>query len=210
MIRVLIADPHAVVRRGVKEILADTPDIVVAGEASTAAEALDWMRAGPWDLLIVEVAMPERAGWEIIDRARREYPSVPILVLCLLAEPQLAERALKAGVAGYLTKESSPSELLEAIRACGTGGKYIGHTVSEKLAQLGGAAERLSHESLSEREWQVLRLIALGKSATEIAGALALSVKTVSTYRSRILDKMQMKNNAELIHYAVKHRLLDL
>jgi DNA-binding NarL/FixJ family response regulator len=210
MIRVLIADDHAVVRQGLKQILGDMPDMTVVGEATNGHEVLEKARAVEWDVMVLDIAMPGRSGFDILLELRAEKPDQPILVLSMHAEDQYALRVLKAGAAGYLTKESVPEELIQAIRKVVSGGKYVSPRLAEKLAfAIGAPSDRAPHEALSDREFQVMRLIAFGKTVTQIAEELSLSVKTVSTYRTRILQKMNLKTNADLIHYALQHRLIE-
>jgi two-component system invasion response regulator UvrY len=210
MIKILIADDHAIVRRGVKQILADTPDLVVGGEAQNGQEALTAVRAGGWDLVILDLAMPGRGGLDILKELKHERPRLPVLILSIHPEDQYAVRVLKAGASGYLTKESVPDELITAIRKVTAGGKYVSGRVAEKLAfDLKRETEGPPHETLSDREYQVMCLIASGKTVKEIAGEMALSVKTISTYRARVLEKMQMRTNSELIRYGLKNRLVE-
>jgi two-component system invasion response regulator UvrY len=210
MIRALIADDHAVVRQGLKQILGDTPEMLVAGEATNGQEVLDKVRAEPWDVVVLDISMPDRSGLDILKQLRSERPKLPVLVLSMHSEDQYAMRVLKAGASGYLTKDSAPDELVKAIRKVVSGGRYVSSFLAEKLAfEIGTDSSRLPHETLSDREFQVLRGIAAGKSVTEIAAELYLSVKTVSTYRARILEKMNLGTNAELIHYAMQNHLID-
>jgi DNA-binding NarL/FixJ family response regulator len=210
MIRVLIADDHAVVRQGLKQIFGDTPEIVVAGEATNGQEVLDKVRAETWDVVVLDMSMPDRSGLDILKQLRSERPKLPVLVLSMYSEDQYAMRVLKAGASGYLTKDSAPDELVKAIRKVVSGGRYVSAFLAEKLAfEIGTDSSKLPHEALSDREFQVLRLIAAGESVTEIAAELSLSVKTVSTYRTRLLQKMNLTTNAELIHYAIQNRLID-
>ena len=210
MIRALIADDHAVVRQGLKQILGDTPEMLVAGEATNGQEVLDKVRAEPWDVVVLDISMPDRSGLDILKQLRSERPKLPVLVLSMHSEDQYAMRVLKAGASGYLTKDSAPDELVKAIRKVVSGGRYVSSFLAEKLAfEIGTDSSRLPHETLSDREFQVLRLIAGGKSVTEIAGELCLSVKTVSTYRARMLEKMNLGTTAELIHYAMQNHLID-
>jgi two-component system invasion response regulator UvrY len=208
MIKVLIADDHPIVRQGLKQILSDTPDLVVTGEAVNAQETLDQMRAGGWDVLVLDITLPDRSGFDILKELKHEQPELPILVLSIHAEEQLAVRALKAGASGYLTKENAPSELVKAIRKVVDGGRYVSQSLAESLALgLDAATERPPHEALSDREFQVMQLMASGQTLAEIAEELSLSAKTVSTYRSRLLQKMNLRSNAEIIRYAVEHEL---
>jgi DNA-binding NarL/FixJ family response regulator len=210
MIRVLIADDHAVVRQGLKQILGDTPDMVVAGEATNGQEALDKVRAEVWDVVVLDLSMPDRSGLDVLKQLRSERPNLPVLVLSMYAEDQYAMRVLKAGASGYLTKDSAAEELVKAVRKVVSGGRYVSPFLAEKLAfEIGRDLSKLPHETLSDREFQVLRLIAAGKSVKEIAAELYLSAKTVSTYRVRLLQKMNLTTNAELIHYAIQNRLID-
>jgi two-component system invasion response regulator UvrY len=210
MITILIADDHAIVREGLKQIVADTPDMVVVDEASTGSEVLDKVRKNEYSVVVLDISMPGGDGLNILKQIKKERAKLPVLVLSVHPEEQYAVRVLKAGAAGYLTKESAPGELISAIRKVSCGRKYVSRLFAEKLAfDLLGVGEKPLHEALSDREYQVLCMIASGKRVKEIAGDLCLSVKTVSTYRSRILEKMRMKSNAELTHYAIKCGLVD-
>lgn len=209
MIRILVVDDHAVVRQGLKQILADSPEMVLAGEASTGAEALDQIRAGHWDVMVLDISLPDRSGLDILKQVRVEKPDLPVLVLTMHAEEQYAVRVLRAGAAGYLGKESAPEQLMAAIRKVARGGKYVSPRLAEDLAfHLLSHPQKALHESLSDREFQVLCMIASGKKSKEIADELCLSIKTVSTHRARILQKMRMRSNAELIHYCIRNRLV--
>ncbi len=209
MIKVLIADDHAVVRQGLKQILAETSDMVAGGEATNTQEVLDKVRKENWDVLVLDITMPGRGGLDIIKELKHERPRLPILILSMHSEDQFAVRALKAGASGYMSKESAPELLVKAIRKVYSGGKYISASLAEKLAfDLGTDTERPAHEKLSDREFQVMCMIASGKTVKEIADRLSLSVKTISTYRARILEKMKMKTNAELTHYAIRNQLV--
>ena len=210
MIRIIIADDHAAIRRGVKDILADEADMEIGAEASTAQELLDLVRKQAWDAVVLDISLPGRSGLEVLSELKQERPSLPILVHTMHSEDQFAVRALRAGAAGYLTKDSPPAELVKALRKIVAGGKYVGQSLAEKLAvNVDANRDRAPHEALSDREFQVLRLLASGKTVSEIADGLSLSVKTISTYRSRILDKMKMKNNAELMRYALQHKVVE-
>jgi DNA-binding NarL/FixJ family response regulator len=212
MLKALIADDHAVVRRGLKEILADAFDVSGFGEAGTAAQVLELARKQHWDILILDITMPGRNGLEVLKEVKHAYPKLPVLVLSMHPEDQFAIRTLKAGAAGYMTKENAPEELIKAIRKVLSGGKYVSDALAEKLAAqvaTEAEAEKSPHEALSDREYQVMRMIASGKAVGTIAEELALSVKTISTYRARILEKMRMKNNAEITHYVLANQLLD-
>ncbi len=210
MINILIADDHAIVRQGLRQIIAEQKDLQVSAEAKTGAEVLDLLRTTRCDIIVMDISMPGRGGLDVLKEIRARYPKLPVLVLSMHPEDQYALRALRAGAAGYITKDSAPEELISAIRKVLTGKKYVSPSLAERLADEVGAAVpgRLLHESLSDRELQVLCLIASGKSVSDIAQELSLSVKTISTYRARILEKMNMKNNAELTHYAIAHKLV--
>src|SRR5882762_11660874 len=208
--KILIADDHAVFRRGLKETIGEAFPKVTFGEAQTALEAVEGVRQQNWDIVILDISMPGESGLDILNELKRLRPKLPILLLSMHPEEQYARRALKAGASGYLTKESVPEELKEAVRRVVVGGRYVSATLAEKLAyDLRREADSPVHELLSDREFQVLRMIASGKTVKQIAEEIALSVKTVSTYRARILEKTGMKTNAELIRYALQTQLVD-
>lgn len=210
MIRVLVADDHPLVRQGVRQTLGETPDIRVAREAVDGHEVLEAVRHRDCDVLLLDITMPGIHGLDVLKQVKRDRPDLPVLVLTMHSEEQFALRSLKAGAAGYLTKEALPAELVRAIRKVHAGGKYVSPTLAERLAQeLELGMERAPHERLSDREYQVLCLLARGRSVGEIAAELALSVKTISTFRTRILEKMNLRTNADLIHYAIRHRLVE-
>jgi two-component system invasion response regulator UvrY len=210
MIRVLVADDHAVVRRGLVQILAEAPDMVVAGEASTGREVLQAVWKHDYDVLVLDIAMPEGGGLEVLQQLQTLKPDLRILILSMYPEKQYAVRALKTGAAGYMTKESVPDELIAAIRKVARGGKYVTQSLAEQLAsELRGEVEKEPHQTLSDREYQVMTLLAAGKSVTDVATELSLSVKTVSTYRARILEKLNLKSTAEIIRYALEHGLVE-
>jgi len=210
MIRALIADDHAVVRQGLRQILLETTDMVVTGEAANGPEALECARAGGYDVVVLDITMPGRSGFEVLKELRLEDPALPVLVLSMHSEEQFAVRLLKAGASGYLNKESAPEELVKAIRKVVSGGRYVSPRLAEKLAfEIDSGSDKLLHETLSDREFQVMRMMASGQTVKEIAAELALSVKTISTYRARILDKMNLHTNAELIHYAIQNQLIE-
>jgi len=209
-IRVLIADDHAIVRQGLRQILSDTPDLTVAGEAENGVQAVQMVRSGDWDVVLMDVSMPDRNGIDALKIIKKEHPRLPVLILSMYPEEQYAIRALKAGAAGYLTKQSAPELLVTAIRQVASGKKYVSPSLAEELANaIGEDTERAPHEKLSDREYQTLCMISSGKTPTEIAEALNLSVKTVSVYRARLLEKMHLRNNAELTHYGLKHGLAE-
>ncbi|UCF75783.1 MAG: response regulator transcription factor [Betaproteobacteria bacterium] len=210
MITVLLADDHTIVRAGLKELLSETGDITVSGEANDGAEALARIRESDYDVAVLDMSMPGRSGIELIRQVKRERPRLPILVLSMHSEEQYAVRALKAGATGYLTKESAADQLVAAIRRIAAGGAFVTPETAQRLAlDVNAAGAAAPHTLLSDREFQVLRLIADGKSVSEIAKQLTLSVKTISTHKTRIMRKMRLANQAELIRYAIEHELLD-
>jgi DNA-binding NarL/FixJ family response regulator len=208
MIRVLIADDHAVVRRGLRQILSEVDDMEVGAEAANAQDVLDMVSKRHWDVVVLDITMPGRSGLDVLKDLKHLHPKLPVLILSVHAEEQYAIRVLKGGASGYLTKESAPEKLVEAIRKVHAGGKYVSASVAEKLASaLDKNTEKLPHERLSDREYEVLCKLASGCTVTDVAGDLSLSVKTISTHRAHILEKMGMKSNAELIRYVFEHRL---
>lgn len=210
MIRVLVADDHPVVRKGLVQILSDTEDIRVVGEAANAVELVGLMHREPCDVVLLDVSMPGKNGIEALKVIRQEFPQVKALVLSSYPEDQFGVRALKAGAAGYLTKHTAPERLIEAVQRIVTGKRYITPELAELLASnVDPARDVPPHQLLSDREFQVLRLIASGKQLAEIADELALSPKTVSVYRARLLEKMKLANNAELTRYAIKNGLIE-
>jgi len=209
MPKVLIADDHPIVRTGLKQIIADEPDINIIGEVSNGAEVLEFLMKNPCDLVLLDLAMPKRSGLDVIGEIKQINPNIGILVLSIYPEEQYAVRALRAGAAGYLTKASAPVELIKAMRKVLAGGKYISISLAEILAsEIDQHTPHQPHERLSDREHQVMLMLAAGKTVTEVAQELNLSVKTISTYRARILEKMNMKNNAQLTFYAVEKHLI--
>jgi two-component system, NarL family, invasion response regulator UvrY len=210
MIRILIADDHAIFREGLKHILSESPDVKVAAEARNGQEVLEKIWSEKYDMVLLDISMPGMSGLEVLKQLKIERPKLPVLVLSMHPEEQYAVRVLRAGASGYLTKESAPDELITAIRKISQGRKYITASLAERLAfEMEIDSEKPLHEVLSDREYQVLRIIAAGKTIKQIAEELSLSIKTVSTYRGRIMEKMKMKTNAELMHYAIKHQILD-
>lgn len=208
--KILVADDHPVVLEGIKQVLKAAPDIVIGGDACTGEEALRKIRRGGWDVLVLDFRMPGLHGLDLIRQIKRENPRLPVLILSMYAEDQFAVRLLKEGASGYITKESAPDELVKAIRKVCAGGKYISAQLAEKLVEnLAQPPDPFPHHALSGREHQVLCLIGEGHSLMDIAATLHLSVKTVSTYRARILQKMRLKSNADLIRYALQHRLVE-
>lgn len=209
MIKIIIADDHAVVRTGLKQIIESDPNLRVTGEASSGFELIEKIQEGNYDVVLLDISMPGKDGLETLKDIKRIKPKLPVLIFTVYPEDQYAVRLLKAGAAGYLNKECEPEELIEAIHRVAMGRKYVSENLAELLAQkLEEAASVPIHELLSDREFQVLCLIASGKTIKEIAEELQLSSNTVSTYRIRILEKMKMKNNAELTHYAIKNGLV--
>jgi two-component system, NarL family, invasion response regulator UvrY len=209
-IRVFIADDHAIVREGLKQILAEQRDIVVAGEAETGLDAVKLFRKSRCNVVLLDISLPDRNGIDVLKQIKDEKPDLAVLMLSMHREDQYAIRALKAGAAGYLTKQSAPKELVNAIRQVAAGQRYVSPQLAQVLAaQVGEGFEKPPHESLSDREYQTLTLIASGKTVGEIAKELSLSVKTVSEYRSRLLAKMKLKTSAELTHYAIRNQLID-
>lgn len=210
MIRILVADDHAVVRQGVVQILADVKDMAVKDEAQNGAETLEKVLHNVYDVVLLDISMPGRSGLEILEDIKAQRPKLAVLILSMHPEEQYAVRALRAGASGYLTKASAPQELIGAIRKVASGGKYVTASLAEKLAdELESDAEKLPHERLSNREHEVMLMLASGKSVSDVAGELCLSVKTISTYRTRIMSKMEMKKNAELTLYAVHNKLIN-
>ncbi len=208
-IRVLIADDHAIVREGLKQIIGDSGLITVAGEAENAQQAIQKVREGGFDVLLLDISMPDRNGIDVLKQVKKELPLLPVLMLTMHREDQYAIRAMKAGASGYLTKQSAPSELVNALQLVANGRKYITPSLAEEMAnQIGDDPGKPLHETLSDREYQTLIMIASGKTVTEIAVELSLSVKTISMYRARLLQKMRLRHNAELTHYAMRHQLV--
>lgn len=209
-IRLLVADDHPVVRAGLKRLLGEHPDMLVVAEATDAEEVLNALDKISIDVVLLDVSMPGPGFLETLKEIKSRHPRGSVLVLSIYPEEQYALRAIKAGASGYLTKNSSPEELVEAIRRCAHGGRYVTHALADKLVRaLGGDWKQPDHTSLSDREFQILRLSASGKSVKEMAAQLSLSPKTVSTYRTRIREKLNLSSNAETIRYAIEHKLID-
>jgi two-component system, NarL family, invasion response regulator UvrY len=210
VIKVLVADDHAIVRRGLREILSETPDILVGGEAATVQEVMAAVHAERWTVVLLDLSLPGGTGLGLLSDLRREYPDLPVLILTVQPEDQYAVRAIRAGAAGFLTKESAPDRLIEAVRKVARGGRYVSAELAETLASvLAGDSKKEPHELLSNREFEILKLLASGKTVSKVAEELSLSVKTVSTHRTRILKKMGMKTTAELTHYAVRNHIVE-
>jgi two-component system, NarL family, invasion response regulator UvrY len=210
MIKVLVADDHAIVRRGLRQILSETPDILVGGEASTVREVRQLVRDQRWDVLVLDLNLPDGSGIELLSELRGQNEGLRVLVLTVYPEEQYAIRAIRAGAAGFLTKETAPDRLIEAVRKVANGGRYISAELGETLASLvAGEADGVPHERLSNREFEIFKMLASGRTVSQAAEELALSIKTISTHRTRILKKMEMKTNAELTHYGMKNRLVE-
>lgn len=212
MIRVLVADDHPVVRKGLIQILSDSDNIQVVDEATTSQAVIDrlaQLSVSPIDVVVMDVGMPGRSGLEVLPDIHRDYPKLPILILSQYPAEQIAVRAIKAGAAGYLNKEGAPEQLVAAVACLSQGRRYITDDVAELLATSVSSGSALPHETLSNRELDVLRMIASGKTVSEIAESLNLSVKTISTYRTRILQKMSLPTNAALTSYAIRHGIVN-
>jgi len=208
MIRILIADDHAIIRHGLKQIVEESGEMRVVAEADSGIDALRKIREIACDVVLLDISMPDMSGIDVLKQIHAERPQLPILILSIYSEDQYAMRLIKAGAAGYMTKESAPSEVVKALLRVASGKKYISPAVAEILAdRFDTAEEKLPHQILSDREYQIFLLLASAKTVSEIADTLALSVKTVSTYRSRVLEKMHLNNNAELMRYAIDNHL---
>ena len=210
MIRVLIVDDHAILRRGLIQIISEASDMQVGGEAESASQAIRLAREQPFDVVLLDITMPDRNGFDALKQLKTEKPRLPVLMLSMHPEEHYAVRALKAGAAGYLNKQSAPALLVSALRQVASGHRYVSAKVAQDLAvAIAHDPDRPPHETLSNREYETLRLMASGRTASQIAAELSLSVKTVSVYRARLLEKLQLKNNAELTRYALEHQLVD-
>ncbi|HEX2867140.1 MAG: response regulator [Bacteroidota bacterium] len=210
MIKILIGDDHAIVRQGLKQIIFEGKGKCTCGEAENGQVVLDMLDKEDWDVVILDISMPGMSGLDILKEIKKTKPRLPVLVLTMHSEDQFALRSIKAGASGYLTKDSAPEELIKAINKVMDGGKYVNQQLAEILAaDIERKAEGPLHDTLSDREYQVMRLIASGRTAKQIADELALSVKTISTYRARLLEKMKMKTNAELTYYAIQNKLVE-
>ncbi len=210
-IKILIADDHAIVREGLKQIVVEEKDMHVTGEAANAFELMELLKSKEWSIVVLDINMPGKSGLEALKDIKQIYPHLPVLILSMFSEDQYGLRAIKAGASGYLKKVSAPTELVTAIRKIVSGRKYINQQLAEKLADNMDATEKETlHEKLSDREYQIMCNIALGKSAEEIAEELSISINTVYSYRNRILEKMSMKSNVELTQYAVQNKLIEI
>ena len=210
MTRILLVDDHPIVRQGIKQVLAGAFDPAVVGEAATAAEGMSELRSTDWDVMVLDITLPGASGLDLLKDLRRERPTLPVLVLSMHPPDQFARRAMSAGASGYLTKDSPPRELVKAVGEVIAGRRYLNPAILDELAT-NRQPERgqPAHEVLSDREYQVLRMIASGLTVSQVAGRLMISVKTVSTYRARVLAKMNMDTTAELMHYGIQHNLVD-
>lgn len=210
MIKVLIADDHALIRKGLKQLLDDTDDMRMTGEAENGMQAIRMVDEGCFDVVLLDISMPDKHGIDVLKQLKANHPQLPVLMLSMHPEEQYALRSMKAGAAGYLNKQSAPVQLVTAIRQVASGKKYISTELAEQLANgLSQGYQELLHQTLSNREYQTLCLMASGKKLSEMAEIMSLSPKTVSVYRSRLLEKMKLKNNAEAIHYAISNHLIE-
>ena len=210
MIKVLIADDHALIRKGLKQLLDDTDDMRVIGEAENGMQAIRMVEETDYNVVLLDISMPDKHGVEVLKQLKANKPQLPVLMLSMHPEEQYALRSMKAGAAGYLNKQSAPLQLVTAIRQVASGKKYISTELAEQLANgLSQGYQELLHQTLSNREYQTLCLMASGKKLSEMADIMSLSPKTVSVYRSRLLEKMKLKNNAEAIHYAISNHLIE-
>lgn len=210
-IKIIIADDHAIVREGLKQIVAEEKDMLVCGEAENASDLMELLNKEQWSIVVLDINMPGKSGLEALKDIKQIYPNLPVLILSMFSEDQYGLRAIKAGASGYLKKVSAPTELVIAIRKIVSGRKYINSSLAEKLAEnLGSGNNIFLHDKLSDREYQIMCNIALGKSAEEIAEELSLSINTIYTYRNRIFEKMSMKSNVELTQYAVQNKLIEV
>jgi len=210
MIKVLIADDHALIRKGLKQLLDDTEELRVTGEAESGNEAFRMAQTGEFDVVLLDISMPDKHGIDVLKQIKDSQPQLPVLMLSMHPEEQYALRSMKAGAAGYLNKQSAPAQLVTAIRQVAKGKKYISSELAEQLAEgLSQGYQELLHQTLSNREYQTLCLMAQGKKLSEMADIMSLSPKTISVYRSRLLEKMKLKTNAEAIHYAINNHLIE-
>jgi two-component system invasion response regulator UvrY len=211
MINVLVVDDHALIRKGMRQILDDTSDMRVTGEAETGIQAIKMVRENKYDMVLLDLTLPDRHGMDVLKQLKAESPTLPVLILSMHPEDQYAMRSIRGGAAGYLNKQSAPSQLVTAIRHVASGRKFISNTLAEQLVNelTQDTPREVSHKILSNREYQTLCLMAAGKSLSEMADIMSLSAKTVSVYRARMLEKMHLKNNAEAVRYAINHRLID-
>jgi two-component system, NarL family, invasion response regulator UvrY len=211
IINILIADDHAIVREGLKQIVSEQKDMKVAGEADSASRLMELLAKKNFDVVVLDINMPGKSGLEALKEIKQIYPDLPVLILSMFSEDQYGLRAIKAGASGYLKKVSAPAELVIAIRKIHSGGKYINESLIEKLAdEFGSTKKMLPHEKLSDREYQIMCSIALGKTAEAISSELSISINTFYSYRNRILEKMTLRSNVELTQYAIQNKLIDI
>ena len=210
MINVLVVDDHALIRKGMKQILDDTNDIRVTGEAESGMQAIKMVRENKYDMALLDITLPDKYGIDVLRQLKLQCPSLPVLILSMHPDEQYAMRSIRAGAAGYMNKQSAPSQLVTAIRHVASGRKYISGELAEQLAnEMTNDKQEVTHQILSNREYQTLCLMAAGKSLSEMADIMSLSAKTVSVYRARMLEKMKLKNNAEAVRYAIDHHLIE-
>ena len=210
MVRLLIIDDHTIVRHGLRQVVSDAADIHVAAEAGSSAEAIRLLREGSFDMVLLDISLPDKNGIDTLKQIKRDKPALPVIMLSMHAEDEFGVRAMKAGASGYVNKQNAHDQLVTAIRQVASGRRYISPDLAEELARsIGESTDKLPHELLSDREFDTLRMLAGGKSLTEIAERLSISPKTVSVYRTRLLEKMRLKNNAELATYAFKNGLIE-
>ncbi|MFY9329861.1 MAG: response regulator transcription factor [Georgfuchsia sp.] len=210
-IKVLLVDDHAIMRYGLRQILSDTEDMIVAGEAENSEQAIRLVREQEFDVVVLDITLPDRSGMDTLKLIKRDHPKLAVLMLTMHGEKEFGVRALKAGASGYLTKNSVAEQLVKAVRKIAKGKKYIGPTLAEELANsFGTETDQPLHETLSDREYQILCMIASGTSLSEMAARLSISPKTISVYRARVMAKMKFRNNTEITHYAIKHQLVQL
>lgn len=210
MINVLVVDDHALIRKGMKQILDDTCDIRITGEAESGLQAIKMVRENKYDLVLLDITLPDKYGIDVLRQLKLQCPSLPVLILSMHPDDQYAMRSIRAGASGYMNKQSAPSQLVTAIRHVASGRKYISSELAEQLAnEMTNENQEVTHKILSNREYQTLCLMAAGKSLSEMADIMSLSAKTVSVYRARMLEKMKLKNNAEAVRYAIDHHLID-
>lgn len=210
MMKILLVDDHAILRHGLRQILSDSEGMEVTAEAENAEQAIRLVREQPFDVVVLDITLPDRNGLETLKILKREHPKLAVLILTMHGEDEFGVRALKAGASGYLTKKSAPDQLVNAVRMVAGGRKYIGPQLAEELAKsFGNDSDQPPHETLSDREYQILCMIASGTALSEMAAKLSISPKTVSVYRARIMAKMKFSNNAEMTHYAIKHQLVQ-
>ena len=210
MINILVVDDHALIRKGMKQILDDTSDIRVTGEAESGQQAIKMVRENKYDIALLDITLPDKYGIDVLRQLKLQCPSLPILILSMHPDEQYAMRSIRAGAAGYMNKQSAPSQLVTAIRQVASGRKYISGELAEQLAnEMANDKQEVTHQILSNREYQTLCLMAAGKSLSEMADIMSLSAKTVSVYRARMLEKMKLRNNAEAVRYAIDHHLIE-